>query len=206
MASQATNTFLLATIASLVGVTFSSQAGISALPVLDSAKKHGTSDAKPKLISALSLGVPLGTLAIALVLGLDAIFSFMGTSIGPTNPPKLVPVSSGVVLGLEGGFYEEALLRLGLLTFVAWLLKGWEWKLWGAIVISAVLFGVGHLPALYQVAQVVTPMLIIRTILLNVVGGIVFGFCYVKRGYASAVSAHFTADFVKHGILQALIP
>lgn len=203
--AQTVNTFILATIASLVGVTFASQAGISELPILDSLWKRKFADAKSKIVSALVLGVPLGGGGLALIFLLDMIFASMGVSIIPEVVPKFTFIISGLMLGFQAGFYEEALLRLGLLSFIAWILKRWSWNLWGANIMSALLFGLGHIPVLLQVTQEATFLLITRTIVLNAVMGIIFGYCYIKRGYGSAVSAHFTANFINYGIIQPLL-
>jgi len=174
--AQAVNTFFLATIASLVGVTFSSQARISELPTLYPLWSRRLSDAKSKMVSSLTLGVPLGAGGLALIFLLDTVFVSMGVSISPKATPKFTFIVSGLTLGLQAGFYEEALLRLGLLTFIAWTLKRWSWNLWGANVVSALLFGLGHIPALLLVAQEATLLLIIRTISLNTIMGVILGY------------------------------
>jgi membrane protease YdiL (CAAX protease family) len=61
--------------------------------------------------------------------------------------------------------------------------------MWTAIVISAVLFGVGHLPALAQ-SVALTPALIARTVLLNAIAGILFGWLYWRRSLETAMVAH----------------
>ena len=63
--------------------------------------------------------------------------------------------------------------------------------MWPAIVISAVLFGVGHLPALGQSVDL-TPALIIRTVLLNAIAGILLGWLYWRRSLEAAMIAHTT--------------
>ncbi|MFC6976650.1 type II CAAX prenyl endopeptidase Rce1 family protein [Halomicroarcula sp. GCM10025709] len=61
--------------------------------------------------------------------------------------------------------------------------------MWAAIVVSAVLFGVGHLPALAQSVSL-TPALIARTVLLNAVAGVLFGWLYWRRSLEAAMVAH----------------
>jgi membrane protease YdiL (CAAX protease family) len=41
-----------------------------------------------------------------------------------------------------------------------------------------------------------TTLVVIRTTLLNAIGGIVFGWLYQTRGLESAMIAHFSADIV----------
>ncbi|MFQ6135353.1 MAG: CPBP family intramembrane glutamic endopeptidase, partial [Nitrososphaerales archaeon] len=171
----------------------------------DSLWRRRLSDAKSKVVSALVLGVPLGAGGLALIFLLDMMFISVGVSVIFEVVPKFTFIISGLMLGLQAGFYEEALWRLGLLSFLAWVLKRWSWNRWGANVMIALLFGLGHIPALLLLAQEATSLLIIRTVLLNAVMGVIFGYCYIKRGYGSAVSAHFTANFINYGLIQPLL-
>jgi membrane protease YdiL (CAAX protease family) len=68
---------------------------------------------------------------------------------------------------------------------------------WVAIVIAALAFGAGHLPAAAQVWPL-DAVVIVRTVLLNGVGGLVFGWLFWKHGLAPAMLAHFGADLVLH--------
>jgi membrane protease YdiL (CAAX protease family) len=61
--------------------------------------------------------------------------------------------------------------------------------MWLAIVVSAVLFGVGHLPALVQAVEL-TPVLVARTILLNAIAGVIFGWLYWQRSLETAMLSH----------------
>lgn len=61
--------------------------------------------------------------------------------------------------------------------------------MWTAIVVSAVLFGVGHIPALAQAVSL-TPALVARTVLLNAVAGFLFGWLYWRRSLEVAMVAH----------------
>lgn len=74
-------------------------------------------------------------------------------------------------------------------------------NLWAGNMVSALLFGAGHIPALYILIKNITTLLIFRTIVLNMIGALIFGYCYIKYGYESAVTAHFTADFIIYGLI-----
>jgi membrane protease YdiL (CAAX protease family) len=95
------------------------------------------------------------------------------------------------------------MMRLFLVTLVAWVLclasKGTKlrWHLVAAIVIAALLFGAGHLPAAAPVWPL-TGMVVLRTLLLNAVAGLAFGWLYWRRGLEAAMLAHFCADLVLH--------
>jgi hypothetical protein len=104
-----------------------------------------------------------------------------------------------LVLGLlYGGITEELLLRWGLMSLFVWL--GWRVFqrgagaphpaiVWTAIILAAILFGVGHLPAMASIV-VLTPLIIVRTILLNALGGIVFGWLFWRDNLETAMVCH----------------
>jgi membrane protease YdiL (CAAX protease family) len=71
---------------------------------------------------------------------------------------------------------------------------------WIANILAAILFGIGHLPAASLILPLTT-LVVIRIVLLNAVGGIVFGWLYQKHGLESAMIAHFSADLVLHVLL-----
>ena len=101
-------------------------------------------------------------------------------------------------------------MRLGLMTLLVWIgarltrasVPG-PAVVWTAIVITALLFGVGHIPTTATVLSL-TPLVIARALLLNGIGGIVFGWLYWKRGLVAAMLAHFNADIVLHVVAPVL--
>ena len=72
-----------------------------------------------------------------------------------------------------------------------------------AILVAAILFGLGHLPVTAALTTI-TPIIVARAILLNGVGGIIFGWLYWKKGLEAAMIAHFTADIFLLTVLPAL--
>ena len=107
------------------------------------------------------------------------------------------------------------MLRFGLmsvLAFVGWRLTGRRSDgprpaiVWVAIVIAAVLFGFGHLPALAQLVSL-TPALIARTVLLNAVAGVLFGWLYWRRSLEAAMVAHasFHVPLLVLSIVQTVL-
>jgi hypothetical protein len=116
-----------------------------------------------------------------------------------------MPLGKRVLAGvLYGGFTEELLMRLFLLSLVAWIL-GRFWKtaeglptpgaFWTAIILVAIMFGLGHLPATSAITPIM-PLLVVRTIVLNGVAGIAFGYLYWKRGLEAAMLAHMSTHVV----------
>ena len=119
----------------------------------------------------------------------------------------------GLLASFYGGINEEILLRLFLMTLIVWIFfkikKTKEGtptnvSVWLAIVIAAVIFGIGHLPAVMSLTAL-TPLVIIRTIVLNAAGGIIFGWLYWKKGLESAMISHFSADIVLHVIMPLIV-
>jgi membrane protease YdiL (CAAX protease family) len=70
-----------------------------------------------------------------------------------------------------------------------------------SIFLAAIIFGLGHLPITASLVAI-TPLIVLRAIVLNGIGGIVFGWLFWKRGLESAMIAHFTADI----FLLTLLP
>lgn len=66
---------------------------------------------------------------------------------------------------------------------------------WTANVVAAILFGLGHLPATSMILPV-TPLVVLRAVVLNRLAGIAFGYLYFRFGLESAMLAHFIADTV----------
>lgn len=102
------------------------------------------------------------------------------------------------------------MLRLGLMTFLVWtgtrLIRATapgRVVLWTAIGLTALVFGAGHLPATAAMLPL-TPLVVVRALLLNGLGGLVFGWLYWRRGLLAAMLAHFSADVVLHVVVPSL--
>jgi membrane protease YdiL (CAAX protease family) len=70
---------------------------------------------------------------------------------------------------------------------------------WSANVISAILFGLGHLPSVSLVMPI-TPLVVVAALALNGVAALLFGWLYRRNGLEAAMIAHFTADFFLYTI------
>lgn len=97
-----------------------------------------------------------------------------------------------------GGVIEEVMLRLFLMSLVAFVLhkifergkdKTSVWVLATANVTCALLFAAGHLPATEMLLGL-TPMIVVRCFLLNGAFGALFGWLYRKYGLQYAILAH----------------
>ena len=115
---------------------------------------------------------------------------------------KLTPLPTRL---LYGGITEELLIRWGLMTFVVW--SGAKVFRRGtgepgpaifaaAILISSLLFSIGHLPLAFLLIAKPTASLVLYVIVANSLFGVVAGFLYWKRGLESAIIAHIIAHLV----------
>jgi len=193
------------TIAIAVGLFLAQKVGFG-LPVLEGwfeGRKVGE-----YLKSILGISIGMGVLAGVLII----ILSFLFTSSFPVGEIT-VPLWKSFLASFYGGIGEEILFRLFLMTLIVWIFfkikKTVEGKpstigIWLAIVIAAVLFGIGHLPVTGTITTI-TPVVVVRAILLNSIGGIIFGWLYWKKGLESAMISHFSADIVLQVIFPLLI-
>jgi uncharacterized membrane protein len=151
------------------------------------------------------LAVLVGATAGALV----AVMILAGPKIVPSveNVSRLGQAWRGALASLYGGTAEEILLRLFLVSLFVWLFSSFNerqakpWMFVLAIVLAAVLFGVGHLPYAFALGMSHTPVLIGEIVLLNALVGLVTGTLFWKCGFEHAMLAHFSADLVFHVIM-----
>ena len=197
----------------LVGLLAANRVGLG-LPILE-AKLQGENvgeQVKEILLPSILLGV-IGSI---LVIVLDAFFFMprlmaeLGDKASSLNPEALQPAAwKGLLASFYGGIDEEVLLRFGLMSVLVWLghfISKTEdghptlIVLWTANILAAVLFGLGHLPATAALFPI-TPLVVVRAIVLNGFIGIVAGYLYYKHGLEAAILSHFSADIVLHVIL-----
>jgi hypothetical protein len=155
---------------------------------------------RPQAPQAIVLGLATGVA----ILAFDAVLLPMsGVGAEALDAARLDPLAQLILGLLYGGITEELLMRWGLMSLVAWL--GWRLfrlrasdgrpkagLVWFAIAVTAVLFGIGHLPAL-AAAVPMTPVLVARTIALNALGGLVFGWLFWRRSLEAAMVSHGSA-------------
>jgi len=210
LASAVQNAILVA-IAVLAGLWFARRTGLR-VPVLEAWLRG---EPLPHRWGTLfRWAIPLGAGGAVLIILLDGlIFSQAliqgGLEAGVGHPPAW----QGLLASLYGGITEELLMRLFLMSGLAWLL-GRVWKgadglptagaMWTANILAAVLFGLGHLPATAALVTL-TPFVILRAVLLNGVVGVAAGWLYWRKGLEMAVAAHFSADLVLHVALPLLL-
>lgn len=67
---------------------------------------------------------------------------------------------------------------------------------WIGIIVSALIFALGHFPIAYQTVENPTSGLLTYILIGNTIGGIIFGWLYWKKGLESAVMAHILAHII----------
>ncbi len=194
---------VLVGVAVFVGLVLSSKVGLSA-PAAESLA-YGRSFFRalmPQIVPGLIGGLVGGIAIIA-----------SGLLWKPYLPAQLLSRAAGfnkilpaLTRILYGGITEELLLRWGFMTFLVWA----SWKLFQkgrgtahygsfvlAIIVSSVLFGMGHLPlAILLNNHVATAPLLTYVVTANALFGFIAGFLFWKKGLESAIIAHITAHVV----------
>jgi membrane protease YdiL (CAAX protease family) len=117
------------------------------------------------------------------------------------------PAWAGALAAFAAGVNEEVLLRLFLLTTVAGLLllavpRGPA--LWGANVVSALVFGALHFGNVFALGIRFDLVVALSVLGLNGVVGLLCGWLYWTRGIEAAMAAHMACDLVLHGLGGAL--
>lgn len=194
---------VLMSVAVLVGVVLAPKVGLSS-PAAEAVAGNGHPVGRalrPQIIPALIGGLAGG--------GAIILIWFL---LKPLLPPqfvaqnaelnKLLPLPTRL---LYGGITEELLLRWGLMTLLVWA----AWRLFQrgqgkpravyvvvAIVVSAIIFGVGHLPLAFLLVPDANVALILYVISANFIFGAIAGYLFWKRGLESAMIAHMMAHVV----------
>lgn len=189
-------------VAVFVGVALASKVGLFA-PAAEavSAGRQFSLALRPQLVPGL-LGGITGGAAIFLIWILCQ----------PFLPPQFVTLSLKLSDFIPlptrlfyGGFTEELLLRWGVMTLLVWA----PWRLFqrgqgkprtiyfaSAIVVSSVVFGLGHLPIAFAFSSEVTASLVFYIIAGNTAFGLIAGYLYWKKGLEAAIIAHMMAHVV----------
>jgi membrane protease YdiL (CAAX protease family) len=192
---------VLFAVAAFFGLILSKHIGMG-LPILQGVLegKNRTKELKSIMAPSLCLGTLAGILTVLLSIPFNTLIPEL----------RLLEVSvsawKAFLASFYGGIAEEVLLRLFLVSLFVWISfkikktkEGYptDFGIWLSIILAALFFGLGHLPATAQITSL-TGAVIIRAIVLNSIGGIIFGWLYWKKGLESAMIAHFSADIVLH--------
>jgi hypothetical protein len=163
---------------------------------------------RPALRGHWLLAIGLGVIGALIVIALT--HAGAGPGAQHTGNVGIAMAWRGALASFYGGIAEETLCRLFLVSLFVWLLawlnlrqaQGWMFVV--AIIIAALLFGAGHLPAMIAHGVHPTAMAVTRVVGLNAIVGIFFGGVYWKFGLEHAMVAHFSADLILHVLLPLL--
>jgi membrane protease YdiL (CAAX protease family) len=157
-------------------------------PIIDKIVSIGHERIHPGLfLYGLALGLLTG---IAITFWSYLFYPYLPESIKSLNENIKLSVLTRI---FYGGITEEILLRYGFMTLLVWLflkVKASDISYWTAIILSSLIFGVGHLPIVYSTVESVDSLLILYIIFGNTIGGIAYGWLYWKKGLESAMVAH----------------
>lgn len=197
---------LLVALAVWSGVSLAPKVGLRA-PAFEAAvtTRSVVAAFRPQLFPGLVAGVLAG-------LGLFAIGGYASpAAIAGVEQQFTVPLLARV---LYGGITEELLLRWGLMTLLVWM--AWRFVqrrkgtpqaayIWLAIVVCALLFGAGHLPAVAVQVGELTAGMVLFVVGSNAAFGMLFGYLFWRCGLEAAMIAHAFAHVVSYvvGIVQA---
>jgi hypothetical protein len=193
---------VLLLVAVLIGVLLAPRVGLTA-PVAESiaAGEPVLPSLRPQLLPGL-LGGVVGGLSIVLIAAALKPLLTTDTIERISRLGTLLPMLTRL---LYGGLIEELLLRWGFMTLLVWI----AWRLFQkrlakptsvcfvvAILISSIVFGLGHLPVAILLLPQTTVPVVLFVILANSAFGIVAGYLYWQRGLESAMIAHMLCHVV----------
>jgi hypothetical protein len=195
------------------GLFFAGRIGLGA-PILEAylARQKLTDRIKAIVVPSVALGILASLIVIALdvtIFGPALVAELGKASVVLKQASIQPPAWQGFLAAFYGGIDEEIALRLFLLSLLAFLGKfvshtadGRPTLLvfWSANILTAIVFGLGHLPATAALLPM-TPLVIARAVVLNGLAGIAFGYLYWTRGLESAMLSHFSADIILHVVL-----
>ena len=194
---------ILLSAAIVVGMKLSERVGLR-MPLIHAWATGTRADDVAAIVTAGALvGVAIGSILVAL----EAVF-FLKHLPASMRSTFEIPLWKRLLAGIiYGGITEELFMRLFLVSLVAWLV-GKFWKtsegtptpgaFWTAIIVVALLFGLGHLPMTAVIAPL-TQTLVVRAVLLNGVAGVAFGYLYWRHGLEAAMAGHMSAHLVMQG-------
>lgn len=161
----------------------------------------------PHLRRQLVPGLVVGIAVAAVLIGYTLLVGQVehASALLRFSPPLLTRL-------LYGGLTEELMLRWGvmsLLVWGAWRLVGRPasapaWVIWAGILLSSLLFGLGHLPALIAFLPNPPAWLLPTAVGANFMVGLLFGWLFWRWGLESAMIAHASGHLFAWSALLAL--
>ena len=199
VAATLAQSLLLVSVAAAVGTALAPRVGLKA-PCFEALVSGQSLWAalEPQLVPALVLGVG-GALAIV-----AAYYLFFRPRLNAQTVRSMEELRMDLGLWarlLYGGIVEEVLFRWGVITLLAWIgamLVGGPTPavMWTVILISGLLFGIGHLPSYRLAGCQVTPLFLALMIVLNLWATLICGRLFWQYGLLAAMIAHMLYHLV----------
>jgi membrane protease YdiL (CAAX protease family) len=193
---------ILVAIAVALGLAFAPRLGLRSHWVSKAAGEPLVAGFRPEVAAAFGWGVITALLLLALDTISLSLLGDAGEQLSLMSNRTAAVTLAGVVYG---GITEEVLIRWGLVPLLAVGVQKFLRQpgkgspdgpvMWPAIVLSALIFGAGHLPALSQATDL-TGAIVARTLVLNGAAGVVFGWLFWRRSLEAAMLAHATVHIV----------
>jgi len=195
-------TAILLSIAIFIGVRLAPLVGLSA-PAAEALARGNSfiSALKPQVLP----GVIAGFIAGVVILSSYLLFRPILPTMFVTRAERLNSSMPLLTRLLYGGITEELLLRWGLMTLLVWA----AWRIFqrgrgtpraiffvSAIVISSVVFGIGHLPLVKALEVDFTLLIVAFIVLANSLFGLIAGYLYWQKGLEAAIIAHMSTHIV----------
>jgi membrane protease YdiL (CAAX protease family) len=180
-----------------LGSVFSKKVGLSAPVVFALARSENVLDqVKPQVLPAVVGGIAGG---IFILLFFDTLSTYLPPEFLSAGEKLMPPWYTKL---LYGGITEELLIRWGLMSFFVWgsyritqkvgsEIRSYNYVI--AIILSALMFGLAHLPVAFALSPEVTVPLVAYIILGNAAFGFIAGYLYWKCGLECAIAAHMIA-------------
>ncbi len=190
------NPSIMLCIAVVVGVILFDKVGLK-VPIIERLIGKNKSDIQITTISKFGL---IGGVIYGILLGL------VGLIFNPILPSEFIELGENLnpsyaMRFLYGGLTEEILMRFGFMTFIVWVLSQVVKEnntviYWGGIILSSIMFALGHFPIAYQAVENPSNLLLLYLLIGNSIGGIIFGWLYWKKGLESAMIAHIVTHII----------
>lgn len=153
---------------------------------------------KKRFDSILNVSYFIEIFVVSMVITLLLIFYKMMAS------PQIIAAANAIDMPLlakilYGGITEELLMRFGLMSGLAYMLylalknrfqNSQNISIVIAIIISSLIFGVGHIPILQSTVGALAFETIVLVLVTNGIAGALFGALFWRRGVEAAIFAH----------------
>lgn len=165
-------------------------------------RMRGEAAANTRLEAGFAVGAALALAMVAVDLSFASHYPAEWDALQRASPPTLATALAG---SLYGGIVEEIIFRWAIMSALMW----GAWKIWrrdrpapargaigAAIVLSAIVFALGHLPVSGALGVALSPLFWTRIIVANTLVGLALGWLFTRHALETAMVAHVTFHLV----------